>query len=209
MEKNEVAFLIKTPKFNKPLPRALDITSTFKAIEEICSIELTKKNQESWAGFRDKVLLKLIYSSGLRISEALNVTIGELDNKFLRIKGKGNKERIVPLLDEVREDMLSLIELCPYTNKQHSEGFVFLGKQGKKLDPAVFQKVVRILKNSLGFEEGTTPHAFRHSFATHLLSNSGDILSIQELLGHSNISTTQRYTKIDKKRILESFSEFQ
>lgn len=208
-KKNEVVFLVKTPRFNKPLPRALDVSSTFNAIDEVNTIEMLKKNSSHWVAERDKTLLMLIYSCGLRISEALELKVSDFKNNFIRIKGKGNKERLVPLLDEVRNKVNSLIDICPYVKKSDPESYVFFGKHGKKLDPAVFQKVIKNIRNNLGLEEGVTPHSFRHSFATHLLSNSGDILSIQELLGHSNVSTTQRYTKIDKKRILESFSQFQ
>lgn len=203
--KNEAIFQLKTPKTAKSLPRAIEVTKTFDAIESIEQIEAHKRNYNEWAAQRDKTLLTIIYSCGLRISEALSLKVSDFlgDNNFLKISGKGNKERIVPLLPEASEEVRKLILICPFIDNKNPDSFLFFGKQGKKLDPAVFQKSVRDLKNMIGLSEGSTPHAFRHSFATHLLSNSGDLRTIQELLGHSSLSTTQRYTAVDSARIFK------
>ena len=204
--KNEQAFLVKTPKLEKNIPRAINKDNLKEAIDFTSEIEFFKQNPERWVSFRDKTLFVLIYSAGLRISEALNIKISDLnEGNFLRIKGKGGKERIVPLLNSVAEDIDRLTEICPYCNDK--EDYVFYGKRGKQLDPAVFQKVMREVKNTLGLPEGSTPHALRHSFATHLLNNSSDLRSIQELMGHSTISTTQKYTKVDPDRIFEEFGK--
>jgi integrase/recombinase XerC len=203
--KNEAVFNIKPPKIQKPLPKALNFEETLESLEEIKKIENYKKNAKNWVSQRDAVLLKLIYTTGLRISEALNLKIKDLNNNFLVVAGKGKKERLVPLIDEILKDLRAFSEICPFINKNDQNSFIFLGKQGKKLDPAVFQKTIRDLRNQIGLQESITPHAYRHTFATHLLSESGDIRSVQELLGHANLSTTQIYTKVDKKRILKAF----
>ncbi len=202
---NEFLSLIKLPKTAKNLPRAISVEKTLEAVENISEIEFHKNNYEQWVSARDRAMLMLIYSCGLRISEAINLKIKDFTagNNFLKIKGKGNKERLVPLLPKVLEEIENLKIICPYINSSDENSYLFYGKQGKKIDAAVFQKIIRNLKNMLGLPEGSTPHAFRHSFATHLLSNSGDLRTIQELLGHSNLSTTQKYTKIDSARIFK------
>jgi integrase/recombinase XerC len=149
-------------------------------------------------------LLQLIYACGLRISEALNLKISDINsNLIIKVKGKGNKERYIPILPNVFSEIQDLIKMCPYCSEKSS--FIFYGKLGKKLNPSIFQQIIRNVRNKLGLPESTTPHTFRHSFATHLLENSGDLRTIQELLGHSSLSTTQRYTKIDTKRIISAF----
>jgi integrase/recombinase XerC len=202
--KNENIFSIKGPKIPKSLPKALNVQNAYAAIEESANIEGFKKNPENWVALRDEVLLQLIYACGLRLSEALNIKASEIgDNSFIKIKGKGGKERLVPVITQVHENLEKLIDLCPFSGEKNS--YVFYGKQGKQLDPAVFQKIVRTVRANLGLPDSTTPHSFRHSFATHLLENSGDLRSIQELLGHASLSTTQRYTKVDTRRIISAF----
>lgn len=203
--KNENIFLLKSPKIPKAITKALNFENTQAAISESANIEIFKKNSEEWISIRDSVLLQLIYSCGLRISEALNLKILDIaDSKILKIKGKGGKERFVPLIDSVFLSIKKLINICPYCTEKDS--YIFYGKRGKQLDAAVFQQVIRNVRINLGLPESTTPHAFRHSFATHLLENSGDLRTIQELLGHSSLSTTQRYTKVDTKRIINAFN---
>ncbi|MDX1950075.1 MAG: tyrosine recombinase XerC [Rickettsiales bacterium] len=202
---NENLSLVKSPKIPKNLPRAISVEKTLEAIANISEIEFHKDNCEQWISQRDKTLLMLIYSAGLRISEAINLKLSNFTagNNFIKIKGKGNKERLVPVLPNVLKEIENLKLSCPYINAQDENSYIFFGKQGGQLDKAVFQKIIRSLKNMLGLPEGSTPHAFRHSFATHLLSNSGDLRTIQELLGHSNLSTTQKYTKVDSTRIFK------
>lgn len=204
---NEAINHLKTPKFAKGLPRALNQEKTIASIEEIDRIEYFKRNAEGWVAFRDYVLVKLIYSAGLRISEALNMKVGDADAKFLKVTGKGNKERVVPLMEEVGSELKELVKICPYLNEKEKDSYLFLGKRGGKFSASVFQRTIRNLRNNLNLPEDITPHSFRHSFATHLLNNSSDIRSIQELLGHASLATTQIYTKVDKKRILTAFSE--
>lgn len=203
--KNEYIFLLKSPKIPKSIPKALNVENTQAAISESANIEIFKNNSEEWISVRDSVLLQLIYACGLRISEALALKKSDItESKILKIKGKGGKERFVPLLDDVYKSINYLTKICPYCGEK--EAYIFYGKRGKQLDPAVFQQVVRTVRINLGLPESTTPHAFRHSFATHLLENSGDLRTIQELLGHSSLATTQRYTKVDSKRIMNAFN---
>ncbi len=203
--KNENIFLVKGPKLPKALPKALNVTNAYAALDESGNIETYNKKAEGWVALRDAALLQLIYACGLRISEALNIKVSEVnENLFIKIKGKGGKERLVPIIPPVYKSLKELIAACPFCGEKDS--FVFYGKGGKKLDPAVFQKVVRTVRVNLGLPDSTTPHSFRHSFATHLLENSGDLRTIQELLGHASLSTTQRYTKVDSKRIISAFN---
>ncbi len=197
--KNEDIFLVKSAKLPKPLPKALNTSDTAGAIETAAEITAA----QGWVGLRDAALLQLIYGCGLRISEALELKVGDIEHGQLKIKGKGGKERMVPLLESIRDSLSKLVEACPFCDSKAA--FIFYGTQGKKLNPAVFQRAVRTVRISLGLPDTTTPHTFRHSFATHLLENSGDLRTIQELLGHASLSTTQRYTKVDTKRIISAF----
>lgn len=197
---NKAIFSLRTPKIQEILPKALNIEQANNAlnmIEEVAS--------EPWIAKRDEALLYLIYGCGLRISEALAVKVSELGSDTLRIIGKGNKERIVPVLPQVLGLIKEYLAVCPYNIK--NDEFVFIGKNGKALDPGVFQRQIRKLRRTLNLPESTTPHAFRHSFATHILSNGGDLKSIQELLGHQDLTTTQRYTKIDPTHLLNIYKK--
>lgn len=196
---NPAIFNIRTPKQKKALPRALSQDESVSAMESIRDLQ-----DESWVGKRDLALLTLIYGCGLRIGEALSVKRGDIaEADTLRILGKGNKERDVPLLPVVKEAIDDYIKACPYPFSVRSP--LFVGKRGKALDPAVFQAQLRKLRGLAGLPESATPHAFRHSFATHLLSSGADLRSIQELLGHASLSTTQRYTHVDKDRLLKAY----
>src|SRR5205814_3051068 len=123
----------------------------------------------------------------------------------ISIIGKGNKQRQIPVLPAVKEAIKDYVNACPYPFAAGSP--LFIGKRGKALDPAIFQLQLRKLRRSLNLPESATPHAFRHSFATHLLSAGGDLRSIQELLGHASLSTTQRYTHVDAKRLLGAYKK--
>jgi integrase/recombinase XerC len=149
--------------------------------------------------------LVLIYGCGLRISEALSLSYKDIPTgDSLTIIGKGNKQRMVPVLPVVKEAINAYVAECPHPFTPSSP--LFFGKRGKALDPAIFQLQLRKLRHQLGLPETTTPHAFRHSFATHLLSAGGDLRSIQELLGHASLSTTQRYTHVDKERLMKAYT---
>ena len=185
-------YTIRTPKKLKPLPKALTQPETKKAIE---NIELLGK--EEWIHFRNKALLTLIYATGLRISEALSITRNHLNNhEFIRIIGKGNKERLIPWIEESRLLVEKYLTYLPYSISESEP--IFLGKNGGTLQRAVFNRELINLRRSLGLPEYLSSHAFRHSFATHLLENGANLRSIQDLLGHKSLSTTQKYTKINQ-----------
>lgn len=194
---NAAIFHLRSPKLKKPLPKAITQDQAGQAMESLAE-------GESWTQKRDLALLTLIYGCGLRISEALSLRYGDRpQGETLTITGKGNKQRQVPVLPIVRQALEEYIAACPHT--LGASGPLFLGKRGKALDPAMFQLALRKLRARLNLPETTTPHAFRHSFATHLLSAGGDLRSIQELLGHASLSTTQRYTHVDKERLLKAY----
>jgi len=195
--KNEAVFHIRSPKIKKPLPKALAEEQSAAALAGI------GEHKEEWIRKRDLALLTLIYGCGLRISEALGLLRGAMPADSLVITGKGNKQRVVPVLLVVKEAIEDYLKACPFSLEADSP--LFLGKRGKKLDAAIFQRELRLLRASLGLPESTTPHAFRHSFATHLLSAGGDLRSIQELLGHASLSTTQRYTHVDRDRLQKAY----
>lgn len=197
---NKCIFSVKSPKQAKSLPRAIN--------EEQSDLSLNKLEElteEAWLAKRDRAILFLLYGCGLRISEALSLKKCDFDNETLIIKGKGNKERIVPLIENVAKEVKEYIKLCPYTLKEND--LIFLGKQGKALDPGVFQRQIRKLRNIYNLPENLSPHAFRHSFATHILSRGGDLKSIQELLGHKDLTTTEKYTKIEASHLLKVYNK--
>ncbi len=200
---NQAAFNIKILNKNKPLPKALPPDNAIIATKMIDHV-----SQDYWIGKRDVAIMMLLYGCGLRISEALSITTHDItsiqDNQIL-IKGKGKKERYVPILPQVHDAITQYITLCPYDLQQ---GQIFKGKSGKDLNPNVFRVNVRKLKQILNLPSHTSPHAMRHSFATHLLGNGGDLRTIQELLGHESLSTTQRYTKLDSASIIDQYRQF-
>jgi len=212
---------IKTPKIAKAVPKAVDGVDINKIMMAICFddektknvnrdnilLESHKKPKEEWQIKRDLALLTLIYGCGLRISEALSITPKSLgNNDFLIINGKGNKQRMVPLLPIVRKRINDYLAKCPF--KPLQEESLFFGARGKPYLARLFSRLLQNIRRNLNLAETITPHAFRHSFATHLLSAGGDLRTIQELLGHESLSTTQRYTKVDKDRLLGAYAKF-
>ncbi|MBN8827476.1 MAG: tyrosine recombinase XerC [Sphingobacteriia bacterium] len=197
---NQAIILLKTPKKKERLPRAMTENDASKSVDVIQ--ELT---DNPWVAKRDLALLTLIYGCGLRISEALNLTLDNFDKSgdFIRIIGKGNKERLVPVLKIVKERIDDYISNCPYP--VIPDGTIFFGLRGKKLQAAVFARRLIDLRRMSGLDEAVTAHAYRHSFATHLLGSGADLRSIQELLGHASLSTTQIYTKVTPKTMLEAY----
>lgn len=195
---NSAIFHLKSPKIKKALPKAV---GEEKAQETLAAIA-----RDDWMGKRDLALLLLLYGCGLRISEALSLSVADARNKdALIITGKGNKQRMVPLLPIITEAIDDYLAHRPIA--MESDSPLFVGKQGKRLDPAIFQKTLRNLRAQLGLPDTATPHAFRHSFATHLLAAGSDLRSIQELLGHASLSTTQRYTQVDSARLLSAYEK--
>ena len=160
----------------------------------------------SWQGLRDMAIFTLLYGCGLRISEALSLNVGDIgNNDFLRIKGKGNKERIVPLLPVVVENINKYLAECPYQPKQGEP--LFLGARGDRLVPRIIQRQMQKIRAYLGLPDNLTPHALRHSFATHLLAEGTDLRSIQELLGHASLTTTQRYTDVQIETLKKEYDK--
>jgi integrase/recombinase XerC len=163
---------------------------------------------EPWIGARNAAVLALLYGSGLRISEALNLNLAEAPlvrrDDMLRVTGKGSKTRLVPVLPAVRQAIATYLALCPYP--LDAEGPLFVGAKGGRLSPRIVELTVERLRSALGLPDSATPHALRHSFATHLLSAGGDLRTIQELLGHASLSTTQIYTEVDERHLLEVYA---
>ncbi len=194
----EALNVIRTPKLPKSLPKALTV------IEARQTIATTEEMEERpWVAARDMAVLSLCYGAGLRISEALALTSGDLEAQVLRVTGKGGKVRLVPLIEAVRKSIDLYLELCPF--KSWPEEPLFRGVKGGVLSPRLIQMRMVQLRSALGLPPSATPHALRHSFATHLLGRGGDLRAIQELLGHASLSTTQIYTAVDTDRLLESY----
>ena len=197
---NKAIFSLRSPKLAASIPKALNQNQTFTALENAENLA-----KENWLSLRDKALLYLLYGCGLRISEALNLKKKDLNKDFLLVRGKGSKERMVPMMTLLVDLIDNYLSFCPFEIKDND--FIFIGKQGKKLDPGVFQRQIRYLRNLYNLPESTTPHSFRHSFATHLLTNGSDLKSIQDLLGHESLVTTQKYTKVDARHLLEVYKK--
>ncbi len=190
---------IKTPKVAKPIPKAVDKIDIDRILNEISTIR-----KDHWQAQRDIALLTLIYGCGLRISEALSISKKSLQNsQTLIVEGKGKKQRMVPLLSIVNKRINDYLKICPFDI--NFEQPIFLTPKGKTLSRRDFSGLIQTIRTNLNLAETITPHAFRHSFATHLLEAGGDLRVIQELLGHENLATTQRYTKIDKEHLLSSY----
>jgi integrase/recombinase XerC len=184
---------LRSPSFPKHLPRSLSQTEAQSVLDDVDLIHATH-----WLELRDRALFMLLYGCGLRISEALNLTCqdwqpGQTD---LRIQGKGKKMRRVPLLPIVSEAMATYDQACPW--ERHGDDSLFVGVRGKQLNPGLLQKAMRQLRVLLGLPEEATPHALRHSFATHLLASGTDIRTIQLLLGHRSLQTTMIYTHVNQ-----------
>lgn len=196
---NSALSIINSPRRPKSLPKALDIDETFNLLE--MSGDFAKKE---WQGLRDTAILTILYGCGLRISEALGLNVGDIDhNDFLKIKGKGNKERLVPLIPVVKENINAYLAACPYKLTRGEP--LFLGARGERLSPRIVQRTLEKIRHSLGLPDTLTPHALRHSFATHLLAEGTDLRSIQELLGHASLSTTQRYTDVQIETLQKEY----
>ncbi len=194
----EALNVIRTPKAKKSLPKALTV------LEAKATISMTGELEDRpWVAARDMAVLSLCYGAGLRISEALSLCRADLDGTALRVTGKGGKTRLVPLIDTVRASVETYLELCPFPLTPSQK--LFRGVKGGVLSPRLIQLRVAQLRGALGLPPSATPHALRHSFATHLLGRGGDLRAIQELLGHASLSTTQIYTAVDTERLLDAY----
>ena len=195
---------VRAPKVPKTLPKPLAIVSAKRVTD---ADERAGEDREQWILARDAAVLALLYGSGLRISEALGLARYDVpapgQGDAITVTGKGNKQRMVPLLPQVSQSIAYYISLCPYDLP--ADGPLFIGARGGPLSPRIVQLVMERLRVALSLPDSATPHALRHSFATHLLARGGDLRSIQELLGHASLSTTQIYTAVDTERLLEVY----
>ena len=193
---------VRAPKVGKTLPKPLAIA----AAKRISDTELRAgETRAPWIIARDAAVLALLYGSGLRISEALGLKRKDFTaSDAITVTGKGNKTRMVPALPQVIKSIEGYIALCPLDLP--ADGPLFVGARGGPLSPRIVQLAMARLRGALGLADTATPHALRHSFATHLLARGGDLRAIQELLGHASLSTTQIYTAVDSERLLEVYS---
>ena len=194
---------VRAPKLARSLPKPLAIKDARRMTEtEVRDGE----TREPWILARDAAVLSLLYGSGLRIAEALSLKRKEAPDTgdTLTVTGKGNKTRMVPVLPQVAKLIADYIALCPHDLPP--DGPLFIGARGGPLSPRVVQLAMARLRGALGLPDSATPHALRHSFATHLLARGGDLRAIQELLGHASLSTTQIYTAVDSERLLEVYA---
>ena len=196
----EALNVVRTPKQPRSLPKALTVLEAKATIAATAEME-----ERPWVAARDMAVLSLCYGAGLRISEALAVTRADLEGGSMRVTGKGGKTRLVPLIASVRAAIDAYLGLCPFALGPSQP--LFRGVKGAVLSPRLIQLRVAQLRSALGLPPSATPHALRHSFATHLLGRGGDLRAIQELLGHASLSTTQIYTAVDTDRLLEAYSK--
>ena len=196
---NSAISKLDSPKKDKKLPRPITISEIkrlFNAFEN--------KKEKQWIISRNQAIFLLLYTCGLRISEAIDLKTNALPlNTSVLVKGKGKKERMVPVLNITNQAIEDYKKKCPYPIS--SGEYVFLSIRGKRMSPRSFQKALEKARNSIGLPSSTTPHSLRHSYATHLLNAGTDLRSIQKLLGHSALSSTQIYTQIEQKRLLQVY----
>ena len=196
---------VRAPKIPKTLPKPLAVPQA----RRVSDTDLRAgEEREPWIFARDAAVLALLYGSGLRIAEALGLKRHDVpepgSGDTLTVLGKGNKARMVPVLPAVLTMIHDYVALCPYNLPD--DGPLFVGAKGGKLSPRIIQLTMERLRGALSLPDTATPHALRHSFATHLLSRGGDLRAIQELLGHASLSTTQIYTAVDTERLLEAYN---
>jgi integrase/recombinase XerC len=196
--------VIRAPKVGKSLPKPIHMSAAKRFAD---ASERAGEDREPWIWARDAAVMALLYGSGLRISEALGLKRRDVPQPgagdVLVVTGKGNKTRMVPVLQNVLALVQEYVAMCPHALPP--EGPIFVGARGGPLRARIIQLVMARMRGALGLPDSATPHALRHSFATHLLSRGGDLRAIQELLGHASLSTTQIYTGIDSERLLEVY----
>jgi integrase/recombinase XerC len=191
---------VRSPRIPRTLPRPLSEKDARRAMEEAGNHEV------EWLAARDTALLSLLYGCGLRISEALALMRGDAPlGQALTVLGKGRKERMVPVLDAVRDAVAEYAAKIPFAGAPSSP--LFLSRRGKAMSAREAQALMQDLRSRLGLPERATPHALRHSFATHLLAHGGDLRSVQELLGHASLATTQTYTAVDSAKLMEVYAK--
>ena len=194
---------VTTPKIAHSVPRPLSVRDARAVVDEVGMLD-----DEQWVADRDTAVITLLYGCGLRISEALDLNRNQApEGESMIVRGKGGKERLVPVLPVVRESITSYLSGCPYDLAPDSP--LFVGVRGKRLNPGIIQGRLRQLRGALGLPDSATPHALRHSFATHLLGSGGDLRTIQELLGHASLSSTQHYTEVDTAHLMAVYDKAQ
>jgi len=203
--KGKVAALaaVRTPKLPRTLPKPIAASAAKRMIDtELRAGEA----REPWIIARDAAVLALLYGAGLRVSEALGLSAKDFAEgaDAITVTGKGNKTRMVPLLPQVATLIADYVALCPFDSGP--DGLLFVGSRGGPLSPRIVQLTMARLRGALGLPDSATPHALRHSFASHLLARGGDLRAIQELLGHASLSTTQIYTAVDAERLLDVYA---
>ena len=187
---------LRTPRLPRSVPRPLAEDEALEVVSNALTLD-----ERPWIAKRDAALFTLLYGCGLRIGEALGLNRRDVPKRdTVLVRGKGNKERQVPVLPMVREALIEYLAACPFD--PGADGPLFMGVRGKRLSPREVQRQMARLRSRLGLAETATPHALRHSFASHLLAAGADLRSIQELLGHASLSTTQRYTEIADEQLL-------
>jgi len=192
---------IRLPKIPQSIPKALTPNDAQEALKVFGEL-----HQEEWLSDRDLALVTMLYGCGVRIGEALSLNVEDFPkDRSLLITGKGNKQRIIPILPIVLESIEKYLDNCPFRLRKQDP--LFVGVRGKRLNPGVVQRQMRKVRQLMGLPDTATPHAFRHSFATHLLAGGGDLRTIQELLGHASLSTTQRYTEVDTKKLRDVYEK--
>ncbi len=198
----EIALIkhLNHPKLAKPLPKSLN----FSELKQIL-IKL-KHEIKDWLDYRDYLIIYLIYTTGLRISECLAISKNKLSSEYIVISGKGNKERYVPIIPELYQMISKYLTLVPFNINYHEP--IFKGLRGANLNPRIIQRKLHKIRLTYNLPDFTTPHALRHSFATHLLDNGANLRAIQELLGHESLATTERYTKVSKENLCKKYKIF-
>jgi integrase/recombinase XerC len=187
---------LRSPKLPQSVPKPLTVEDACGSLDAAAQV-----TARQWEGKRDTAILAVLYGCGLRLSEALGLTRAEAPlGEMLAVTGKGGKQRLLPVLPAVRQAVADYLAACPYFLAK--EGPLFVGSRGGALNPRLVQRQMASLRSRLSLAETATPHALRHSFATHLLGAGGDLRAIQELLGHASLSTTQRYTSVETERLL-------
>lgn len=202
--KSDALSAVRAPKVAKTLPRPLDAESAMLLADPATR---AYEEREPWVLARDAAVLSLLYGAGLRISEALSLKRSDIPlpgkGDAITVTGKGNKTRMVPLIPQITQAIADYVAICPFDLPEGEA--VFRGEKGGPLSPRIVQLAMERMRGALGLPDSATPHALRHSFATHLLARGGDLRSIQELLGHASLATTQIYTQVDTTHLLQAY----
>jgi integrase/recombinase XerC len=202
--KSDALTAVRAPKVAKTLPRPLDAQSALALADPATR---AYEEREPWVLARDAAVLSLLYGAGLRIAEALSLKRNQIPAPgtadTITVTGKGNKARMVPLIPQIARAINDYVAICPFDLPEDEP--VFRGEKGGPLSPRIVQLAMERMRGALGLPDSATPHALRHSFATHLLARGGDLRSIQELLGHASLATTQIYTQVDTTHMLEAY----